>query len=691
MLGHSNDEHATRRWLGTWRGFFLAAFAIAALSGGAAAAIALNKINGIAEEVFPKINQVSAPRSLVTPEYSGGPETFLILGSDRREGSQDVFDRTDPPHSDTILLVRFDPEQGQTSVLSIPRDLMVNIVTSGGQVYANEKINAAYTIGSRLGGAKGAMLLAAETIKKEVFPQLTLNAIVDVNFKGFIRVVDSLGCAYVNVDHRYLGGGTATENYSAINLQPGYQKLCYEDALSYVRYRHTDSDFVRVARQQDFLRDLREQVSAEDVLGQIDTVAKAVGHAITSTVHGSGSELLKLARLIAFSQTKPLRQVRFLAANENYQYGNGSYVTSTPELERQTLESFLHGHETLHLPAAAPASKHSSHHHAAASSATVAGLVRTSTEGDDEVVKASVGVPFRVLYPTLQTAQGTQEQTRPYALRDPGGHLHRAYVIVWRQNVIGGYYDFQGTDWLDPPLFVHAHTQLVDGRPFKIVDDGSHVHVVGWRAGHDLYWVTNTLLEELSNAQMLAIARSARGLRSSAGGAGRSSAGARRQTAVQRGVDQRVGVGVLGARDGADRPTLEAAQGAHRRRVQRPHRLVLDLVEALHLLGDQLRVSHHLDLAGAELPRPLQAEQQRSVLGDVVRGLAQQARLLLDELPLGGGDHARRRRGTGVAARAAVDMDDQLHRRESMQGARDGTHDRRPTARLRRGVSVSAS
>jgi hypothetical protein len=45
-----------------------------------------------------------------------------------------------------------------------------------------------------------------------------------------------------------------------------------------------------------------------------------------------------------------------------------------------------------------------------------------------------------------------------------------------------------------------------------IVDDGSHIHVVGWRSGGVLYWVTNTLLEELSNAQMLAVARSARSL-----------------------------------------------------------------------------------------------------------------------------------------------------------------------------------
>ena len=139
-----------------WKRFLLAAVLIVALSAGATATVALNKVSGIAEEVFPKLSQINAPKGLVTPEYGGGPETFLILGSDRREGSQDALDRTDPPHSDTILLVRFDPEQGQTSVLSIPRDLMVNITPSRGGIYANEKINAAYTIGSRLGGTQRA-------------------------------------------------------------------------------------------------------------------------------------------------------------------------------------------------------------------------------------------------------------------------------------------------------------------------------------------------------------------------------------------------------------------------------------------------------------------------------------------------------------------------------------------------------
>jgi len=512
-----NDEHFPRPWLSVWKRFILAGVLIVALSAGATATVARNILNGTAEEVFPKASQINAPKGLVTPEYNEGPETFLILGTDRREGSKDLADRSNPPHSDTMLLVRFDPSQGQTSVLSIPRDLMVNITTREGAVYGNEKINAAYTIGSRLGGARGGMLLAAETIKREVFPGLTLNAIVDVNFKGFIGIVDALGCAYVNVDHHYFNQnvGSAETNYTSIDLQPGYQKLCYENALDYVRYRHTDSDFVRVARQQDFLRSLREQVSPEDVAGQIDTVAKAVGHAIASTVHGSGDELLKLAKLIAFSQSKPLRQVRFLTTNVDAKLGAISYVTSTAELEQQTLQSFLHGHEQLRLASARSSSARrargaSSHAGAGSTAGHAFNLYATSPAGMGEAVKASVSVPFRVLYPALQTGQAEQQQVRAYTLADQGGRTHHAFVAVWQQNVIGGYYDFEGTDWLDPPLFAHAHSQLIDGRRYLLVNDGSHIHVAGWRSGGVLYWVTNTLLEELSNAQMIAIARSAR-------------------------------------------------------------------------------------------------------------------------------------------------------------------------------------
>jgi polyisoprenyl-teichoic acid--peptidoglycan teichoic acid transferase len=517
-----NDERPPSLWWGMWKRFLLAGVAIVALSGAATATVALNKITTLADEIFPKLSHIQAPKGLLTPEYGGGPQTFLILGSDRRSGSKNIEERDSSPHSDTILLVRFDPEQGQTSVLSIPRDLMVNITTPSGQVDAGEKINAAYTIGSEIGGANEASVLAAETIKREVFPELSLNGIIDVNFKGFIEVVDTLGCAYVNVDHHYHGGGTPEENYTYINIEPGYQKLCYENALDYVRYRHDDSDFVRVARQQDFLRDLREQINPSNEIGQIDRVAKAVGRAIRTNFPPSPQELVLLTKLIAFSQSKPLRQVRFLTSNVDYQFNGGDYVTSTPELEKQTLNTFLDGHEQLELPTQAPphpAHTSTHHHHAVHHAETgfsfaALNLYPTSSTGEDELVRAAPEIPFPVLYPRLQTGNSEQQEVRAYPLRNQQNIKHHAYVVVFRQNEVDdGYYDFEGTDWLNPPLFAHARSQVIDGIEYHFVDDGSHIHVIGWRVGGGLYWVTNTLLEELSNQQMLQIAKSARALR----------------------------------------------------------------------------------------------------------------------------------------------------------------------------------
>src|SRR5271155_437173 len=151
------DERPPSLWVGMWKRFLIGGVLIVLLSAGATATVALNTASGLAHDIFPDVNQIHAPKGLVVSEYNEGPQTFLILGSDRREGSKDSYDKEAPPHSDTILLVRFDPEQGQTSVLSIPRDLMVNITTRNGD-YPKEKINAAYTIGNKLGGTKGGMV-----------------------------------------------------------------------------------------------------------------------------------------------------------------------------------------------------------------------------------------------------------------------------------------------------------------------------------------------------------------------------------------------------------------------------------------------------------------------------------------------------------------------------------------------------
>jgi LCP family protein required for cell wall assembly len=507
----TEQERPPRLAWGMWKRFLIAIVAIVGLSGAATATFALNTISTIAGEVFPRLNQIHARKGVIVPIYSGGPKTFLIIGTDRRAGARDAFDRNNPPHSDTLLLVHLDPEAGQTSIMSIPRDLLTTIVTRDGRTYYPSKINAAYTIGSEQRSTDGGAELAAETIERLL--GIKLNGVIDVTFKGFIDVVDTLGCVYVNVDHRYLHHSEATEsqNYSSINLQPGYQKLCYEDALSYVRYRHGDSDFVRVARQQDFLRDLREQVPVSNLIGEIDKVAKAVGKAITSTFKSSSSELIQLAKLIVFSQQRPMRQVKFAVDSANTAIGSGSYVTASPALIRANVRDLLHGHEQLRLPAAPPRGR-GRHRAGRSSGASAPDMYPVSATGRAMALNAAPELPFALEYPTLQTGPAVAQEVHAYTLRDRRGHRHHAYVAVWQQTGLGGYYDVEGTDWTSIPLFDNAHALQMGGRSYMIVDDGSHIHDIGWRDGRALYFVSNTLLEDLSNAQMIALARSTRPL-----------------------------------------------------------------------------------------------------------------------------------------------------------------------------------
>jgi anionic cell wall polymer biosynthesis LytR-Cps2A-Psr (LCP) family protein len=104
---------------------------------------------------------------------------------------------------------------------------------------------------------------------------LSVNYLVTVNFKGFVQVVDKIGGVWMDIDRRYYhvnDGGY--DNYAAIDLQPGYQKLDGTQALSFVRYRHTDSDLVRNARQQLFVRAIKDRITHDF---HASTIPKVVG------------------------------------------------------------------------------------------------------------------------------------------------------------------------------------------------------------------------------------------------------------------------------------------------------------------------------------------------------------------------------------------------------------------------------
>jgi LCP family protein required for cell wall assembly len=193
---------------------------------------------------------VKAQKSLHIPQ-ANEPAIALVIGYDHRAG----VESNRPSLSDTLMLVRADPRTKAISLLSFPRDLDVPIYCSeNGAPHGPDRINSAY---SRC-GPKGTLL----TVEK--LTSLPVNYLITVNFHGFKEVVDKLGGVWMDVDRRYYNKNTGSfyNNYANINLQPGYQQLSGQQALDFVRYRHTDSDLYRVARQQEFVKAFREQVSA---------------------------------------------------------------------------------------------------------------------------------------------------------------------------------------------------------------------------------------------------------------------------------------------------------------------------------------------------------------------------------------------------------------------------------------------
>src|SRR3954451_13527282 len=217
----------------------------------------------------------------------------LVIGYDHRKGAESGA----PSLSDTLMLIRADPVTNTISLLSFPRDLQVPIYCgssssdAAGHVVASlDRINSAY---GRC-GPKGSLL----TVRH--LTGLPVNYLITVDFHGFKEVVDKVGGIWMDIDRRYYNKNTGAfyNNFANINLQPGYRKLTGQQALDYVRFRHTDSDLTRNARQQEFVRAFKEQVAHNISYRKIPSLVDTVPHNIEV---GEGGHSLNLDQVISYA------------------------------------------------------------------------------------------------------------------------------------------------------------------------------------------------------------------------------------------------------------------------------------------------------------------------------------------------------------------------------------------------------
>jgi polyisoprenyl-teichoic acid--peptidoglycan teichoic acid transferase len=487
------EEKPPRRAL--WPRFLAGSFLIVSAIAAATAISLLFFLTGVVKGLrgLPSVgNQLAAADP-------GQPQTILLLGSDKRPQGQEVA------HSDTTILLRVAPSQ--ITLLSIPRDLKVNIPGHG-----IDRFNAAYTYG----GPK---------LTLKVVKQLTgldnINHVVNVNFTGFADAVNSVDCVYVDVDHHYYhsnAGLPLSEQYAEIDVPAGYQRMCGYNALQYVRYRHDDNDLVRSARQQEFLRDLRQQVPASKILDNFNQLVDILKKYVTSDIQ-KNIDLISLAKLFLAARGAPVVQVHFPA---NLGGPTASYVTASEGAIRAAVRKFEGEEPTATSPpsAAKSSSGSSGKKKQKQSKPSAPPLIDSSSSGQQYAAqmasaKTKHGHPMLdlpVYYPTKLTPGSTiTSDSRAFPIDGPGNEVYHGYKLVVAVPTSGyeSYYGVSGTDWKDPPILANPdETKTINGQAYLLSWDGPQLRLIGWKTDQGSYWVSNTLLNALSPGQMFAIAQS---------------------------------------------------------------------------------------------------------------------------------------------------------------------------------------
>jgi LCP family protein required for cell wall assembly len=198
----------------------------------------------------PGLAEAVPPLGEGTVATIGDRINVLVLGLDRRpsEGQE-------PTRTDTMAVLTLDPMSRTAGVLSIPRDLLVEIPNGRGGYFV-DRINTAYRFGGLTDYEGGALQAVRDTIEHN-FPQIRVDYEVVIDFAAFIRIIDTLGGVdvYIPEGFRYTERVSVDDRDGVLPVfQAGWEHMNGERALYYVRYREgPDGDLGRIRRQQDVM------------------------------------------------------------------------------------------------------------------------------------------------------------------------------------------------------------------------------------------------------------------------------------------------------------------------------------------------------------------------------------------------------------------------------------------------------
>lgn len=214
----------------------------------------------------------------------GGKTNVLLLGIDKRadesytyQGVDGVIAKT-PFRTDTMIVASYNYDSEKVTMVSIPRDLWVE-VPSFGQVQRHSlKINSVYSLGDTYGYPGGGQALLAKVLEDLLGVPLHYTARID--FEGVVKAIDSIGGIDVDVENAFIDyeypiegmedAWPISSRYKVVQFEAGLQHMDGQTALEYARSRHAlgieGTDFARAIRQQKVITAFKEKVFASETI-----------------------------------------------------------------------------------------------------------------------------------------------------------------------------------------------------------------------------------------------------------------------------------------------------------------------------------------------------------------------------------------------------------------------------------------
>ena len=234
-------------------------------------------INSINSKLSKGIDS-SLLNQLVAPTKTDDPFYMLLLGVDQDEERTEEWGADQSNYrTDSIILVRVDPPNKKVTLISIPRDTMVDMGEHGTQ-----KINAAYSFG-------GASYMVEQVSK---LAGVNISHYAELNFEEFTSIVDTLGGVEVT-----LPVAVSDMDYAGIDLPAGTQTLNGEQALGLCRSRHAydaygGGDFYRSANQRMVIAAIIRKVLESDPASWPNLISQLADSVTTDL---SATDILSLA------------------------------------------------------------------------------------------------------------------------------------------------------------------------------------------------------------------------------------------------------------------------------------------------------------------------------------------------------------------------------------------------------------